>query len=62
MGARFDLKRHHDFLMATGAVPLNVLEGVVHDWGAQPTSALNFCAVADGAVGACLGCVRACYP
>ena len=36
MGARFDLKRYHDLLMATGAVPLNVLEGVVHDWAAQP--------------------------
>jgi uncharacterized protein (DUF885 family) len=36
MGARFDLKRYHDLLMATGAVPLNVLEGVVRDWAAQP--------------------------
>ncbi|MBI3439479.1 MAG: DUF885 family protein [Proteobacteria bacterium] len=36
MGVRFDLKRYHDLLMATGAVPLNVLEGVVHDWAAQP--------------------------
>jgi uncharacterized protein (DUF885 family) len=36
MGSRFDLKRYHDLLMATGAVPLNVLEGVVHDWAAQP--------------------------
>ena len=32
MGARFDLKRYHDLLMATGAVPLNVLEGVVRGW------------------------------
>jgi uncharacterized protein (DUF885 family) len=36
MGARFDLKRYHDLLMATGAVPLNVLEDVVRDWAAQP--------------------------
>ena len=36
LGARFDVKRYHDLLMATGAVPLNVLEGVVGDWAAQP--------------------------
>jgi uncharacterized protein (DUF885 family) len=36
IGARFDLKRYHDLLMTTGAVPLNVLEGVVRDWAAQP--------------------------
>jgi len=35
MGTRFDLKRYHDLLMTTGAVPLNVLEGVVRDWAAQ---------------------------
>ncbi|MBS0386743.1 MAG: DUF885 family protein [Proteobacteria bacterium] len=35
MSARFDLKRYHDLLMATGAVPLNVLERVVRDWAAQ---------------------------
>jgi uncharacterized protein (DUF885 family) len=32
LGARFDLKQYHDLLMANGAVPLNVLETIVHDW------------------------------
>jgi uncharacterized protein (DUF885 family) len=41
MGARFDLKRYHDLLMATGAVPLNVLEGVVRDWATQPARSLT---------------------
>jgi uncharacterized protein (DUF885 family) len=34
-GGNFDLKRYHDLLMSNGAVPLNVLESIVHDW-AQP--------------------------
>ena len=38
MGARFDLKSFHDLLMATGAVPLNVLAGVVGDWAAPASS------------------------
>lgn len=33
-GAAFDLKAFHDLLMANGAVPLNVLETIVHDWAA----------------------------
>lgn len=36
LGGNFDLKRYHDLLMNTGAVPLNVLETVVRDWAAHP--------------------------
>jgi uncharacterized protein (DUF885 family) len=36
LGARFDLKAYHDLLMANGAVPLNVLDNIVHDWAARP--------------------------
>ncbi|MFT3728598.1 MAG: DUF885 family protein [Terricaulis sp.] len=35
-GGNFDVKRFHDLLMNTGAVPLNVLESVVREWASEP--------------------------
>lgn len=32
LGARFDVKRFHDMVLANGSVPLSVLEQVVADW------------------------------
>ena len=34
LGPRFDLKTFHDTMLANGAVPLSVLERVLHDWAA----------------------------
>ena len=34
LGARFDLKRFHDTMLANGAVPLSVLDRVLADWAA----------------------------
>jgi uncharacterized protein (DUF885 family) len=31
---RFDLKAFHDTMLANGAVPLSVLEGIMRDWTA----------------------------
>lgn len=35
LGARFDLKGFHDTLLANGAAPLSVVEGIVADWTAS---------------------------
>ncbi len=36
-GERFDLKSFHDTMLANGAVPLSVLDGIMAEWtGAQP--------------------------
>ena len=32
LGAKFDIKRFHDTLLLSGAVPLEVLKRMVHDW------------------------------
>ena len=34
LGAKFDIKRFHDTLLLSGAVPLEVLKRMVHDWTA----------------------------
>lgn len=39
LGAKFDLKQFHDEVLGHGALPLTVLERVVHDWVAKRKAA-----------------------
>jgi uncharacterized protein (DUF885 family) len=39
LGDRFDLKGFHDTMLANGAVPLSVLEGIVQRWTAEQAGA-----------------------
>lgn len=42
LGASFDLKAFHDVILRNGALPLEVLEGVVNEWiQQQPTTAVR---------------------
>lgn len=48
LGAGFDLKQFHDQVLGHGALPLTVLERVVHDWVARQGAAADRASAAAG--------------